>query len=321
MVFLIFLLSGSLLTVTAKAGQRFSTDSLARQQLNYREIFFTKRQGQALAKDYPMRDLAINSQDVWLLGKRYLWRFNLDSHRLRKFDFSLTIGDIEKIFLTREGEQVYLASAKMVFALDERPRIEHLVNKQHSEPVLDFIADRQNFIWLTTKGAAIFDRRNDNWSSFYYPLRKDDRIVLAPQQQVMWLMRGKTLSIINRDQTTKQMLTANDLNLQAGNDSLYVKRAKTVLRYSYDGQLLQVIPIKTRRWLTAMHVSDSGHSYLFNDGLFEYYHLSKKLLLYTQFELRQRRNKTVTNLDLSSGRLALINNGRGRIFVLTKAGE
>ena len=319
MVFL--LLAGSLLTVTAKAGQGFSTDSLARQQLNYRELFFTKRQRQALTKDYPINDLALNSQDLWLLGKRYLWRFNLHSHRLRKFDFSLTIASRDKIFLTRTGEQVFLASTQLVFNLGERPRIEYLANKRQHKKILDFIADQQSFIWLTADGAEILDRQDNNWSSFSYPLTAGDRVVLDPRRQVMWLRRGKTLSIVNRDQTTKQILTAGDLNLQAGDDSLYVKRTQTVLRYSYDGQLLQVIPIKTRRRLTAMHVSDNGHGYLFNDGLFEYYHLSKRLLLYTQLNLRGQRRQLVSKLDLSSGRLAVLDNGRGRVFVLTKTGE
>lgn len=318
MVFL--LLASSMLTATAKAGQGFSTDSLARQQLNYRELFFTKRQRQALTKDYPIGNLALNSQDLWLLGKRYLWRFNLNSHRLRKFDFSLTIASHDQIFLTRTGEQVFLASAQLVFNLGERPRIEYLANKRHNKKILDFIADQQSFIWLTTEGAKILDRQDNNWSLFNYPLTAGDRVILDPRRQVMWLRRGKTLSIVNRDQITKQILTASKLDLQAGNDSLYVKRTQTVLRYSYDGQLLQVIPIKTRRRLTAMHVSDNGHGYLFNDGLFEYYHLSKRLLLYTQLNLQGRRKQVVNNLDLSSGRLAFLDNGRGRIFVLTKTG-
>ena len=321
MVLLMFLLSGSLLSVTARAGQGFSTDSLARQQLDYREIFFSKRQGQAIKKDYPMRDLAINSQELWLLGKRYLWYFNLRNHRLRKFDFSQTIASNDRLFLAREGERVYLASSQLVFELGERPRIDYLGNnKRRIKEFFGFIADRQNFIWLTGNGAEILDRRNNNWSSFRYPLIKDDRVVLSPQRQVMWLKRGKNLSIINRDQTTKQILTANDLDLQAGNDSLYVKRTKTVLRYSYDGQLLQVIPIKTRRRLTAMHVGDSGHGYLFNDGLFEYYNLSKKLLLYAQMNFQYLNKKTISDFDLSASRFAFLDNGRGRIFVLTKTG-
>ena len=318
MVFI--LLAGSLLTVTAKAGQGFSTDSLAREQLNYRELFFTKSQRQALTKDYPLADLALNSQDLWLLGKRYLWRFNFDSHRLRKFDFSLTIASSDKIFLTRTGEQVFLASAQLVFNLGERPRIEYLANKRHNKKIFNFIADQQSFIWFTAEGAKILDRQDNSWSSFSYPLTVGDHVILDPRRQVMWLKRGKTLAIVNRDQTTKQILTASDLDLQTGNNSLYVKRTQTVLRYSYDGQLLQVIPIKTRRRLTAMHVSDNGHGYLFNDGLFEYYHLSKRLLLYSQLNLRDLRKQIVSNFDLSSGRLAFLNNGRGRIFVFTKTG-
>lgn len=319
MLFPIFLLSGSLLTVVASVGQELLADGLVREQLSYREIFFTKRQDQALTKDYPMRDLALSSQYLWLLGKRYLWRLNFRSHRLRKFDFSLTIAD-NRIFLTRDRERVYLASAQMVFDLAERPRISYLVNKQQNKPIFDFIADRQSFIWLTADGAEIVDRRHDSWSSFRYPLTSGDRVVFAPQRRVMWLVRGKNLSVVNSDQTTKEILTAGDLVLRAGADSLYVKRTKTVLRYSYDGQLLQVIPIKSRRRLMAMHVSDSGHGYLFNDGLFEYYNLPKKLLMYTQLKLRGRR-KVFASLDIFASRLAFLDNGRGRIFVLTKAGE
>lgn len=321
MLFLMFLLSASLLTFTARAGQGFSTDNLARQQLDYREIFFSKRQGQAIKKDYPMRELAINSQELWLLGKRYLWYFNLRSHRLRKFDFSQTIASSDRLFLTRVGERVYLASSQMVFDLGERPRIDYLAsNKRWTKQIFGFIADRQNFIWLTVDGAELFDRQDRSWSSFRYPLTPNDRVVLDPQRQVMWLKRGKNLSIVNRDQTTKQILTGNDLALQAGNDSLYIKRTKTVLRYSYDGQLLQVIPIKTRRRLAAMHVSDSGHSYLFNDGLFEYYHLAKKLLLYAQLDFSLIAKRTISDFDLSTSRFAFLDNGRGRVFVLTNAG-
>ena len=319
MFFLMFLLSGSLLSVTARAGQGFSTDRLARQQLDYREIFFSKRQGRAIKKDYPLRDLAINSQELWLLGKRYLWYFNLRSHRLRKFDFSQTIASNDRLFLAREGERVYLASSQLVFDLGERPRIDYLGNnKRRIKKFFAFIADRQNFIWITANGAEILDRQDNSWSSFRYPLTANDRVVLGPQRQVMWLKRGKKLSIINRDQTTKQILTATDLDLQAGNDSLYVKRTKTVLRYSYDGQLLQVIPIKTRRQLTAMHVGDSGHGYLFSDGLFEYYNLSKKLLLYTQLDLQYFNKKAIGSFDLSASSFAFLDNGQGRVFVLTK---
>lgn len=305
-----------LLVVTpAMAAQKRLQTGGEEQEIAYREIFLTPYQEQTLEDDLPLRDLALTNGALWMLGQKLVWYLDLRTRKMRKYDLDLPTANT---FLAREmGDgTVYFASDQVLFALQASPKlIKHFAQKLSL--VVDFTVLPSYFVWFTASGIYFQHRETAKLQHLAYNIQQDDRVFVAPSRKSIWLVRGQDLlRVSSRDKQEEKILSAANLKLAGGPDSLFIGRESTLLRYSYGGNLAQVVPVAGKRELMAMHIAPGGHSYIFNDGLFEYYRTKERTVLRTDLKLMS--TQTITHLDVFASRLAFITAGKPRAFVLIK---
>lgn len=308
-------LSLLLVTTPAIAAQKRLATENEEREIAYREIFLTSYQEQTLQDDLPLRDLALTNGALWMLGQKFVWYLDLQIRKMRKYDFDLPTTNA---FLAREMGHgtVYFASDQVLFALQPSPKLIKHFNKK-LPAVADFAVLPSYFVWFTARGIYFQHRETAKLQHLAYNIRQDDQVFAAPSRKSIWLVRGRDLlRVSSRDKREKKIISAANLKLAGGPDSLFIGRESTLLRYSYGGNLAQVVPVAGKRELMAMHISPGGHSYIFNDGLFEYYRTKERTVLRTDLKLALPH--TITHLDVFASRLAFITAGKPYAFVLIK---
>lgn len=292
--------------------------NITAQKITAKEVFFTSHQKQVLEQDHPLRDLALNHRYLWLLGRKHVWHFDLRSQRLRKFTFPLPARALVNAFLTRDEskQDVYFATTQALFKLHTKPqlikRLPHALTK-----VVAFHAMPASFVWFSETGVYFLQRPTHKLWRVPYKVQRGDVALAAPRLDAIWLVRGKHLLRVSGEQWQEEViLKAPDLTLGSVGKSLFIGRGNAVLHYAWNGQLTQAIPIAQQRHLRAMHIAPRGHSYIFADGLLEYYRTQSKAVLHTRLKLHPQTH--IAHLDVFSSRLAFIDDGMARLFVLKK---
>ena len=286
------------------------------QQIVAREVFFTSHQKQVLRQDLPLRDLTLSQQHLWLLGNKHVWHFDLSSQRLRKFTFPRLAGSLADAFLAREeaDREVYFATGQALFKLRDKPQVVKRLPRRLTQ-VVAFNALPTAFVWFTEDGVYFLPRPTHKLWRVAYRVQRGDVALAAPQLDALWLVRGKDLLRVAGEKWQEEViLTAADIVLGGAGKSLFVGRGNAVLHYSWSGQLAQAIPVAQQRHLRAMHITPRGHSYIFADGLLEYYRPQAKKVLRTRLKLRPQTD--IAQLDVFNSRLAFLADGMVRLFVL-----
>ena len=290
------------------------------QQITAREVFFTSHQKQVLKQDMPLRDLALSQQHLWLLGNKRVWHFDLRSQRLRKYTFPRPAGTLAHAFLAREEDEreVYFATGQALFKLRAKPQLVKRLPRQLTQ-VVTFNALPTAFVWFTEDGVYFLPRPTHKLWRVPYRVQRGDVALAAPQLDAIWLVRGKDLlRVAGKKWQEEVILTAANVVLGGAGKSLFIGRGNAVLHYSWDGQLAQAIPVAQQRHLRAMHITPRGHSYIFADGLLEYYRPQVKKVLRTRLKLRPQTQ--IAQLDVFNSRLAFIADNMVRLFVLQNKG-
>ena len=317
-VLLLSLLSATLIAAQQQLAVLPKPEDITTRQIVANEVFFTTHQKRVLGEDIPFRDLALSQHYLWMLGNKHVWHFNLRSQQLRKYTFPLTSEELANTFISRaDNEQdIYLATTTALFKLQAQPllvkRMPHKITQ-----TIAFSAIATAFVWFTEEGIYFLQRPTHKLWHVPYQLQRGDRALAAPQLDAIWVVRGnKLLRVAGEQWQEETVLTAPYLTLGSHGKSLFIGRGNTVLHYSWQGQLAQVIPVAHQRHLQAMHIAADGHGYIFTDGLLEYYRTSTKTILKTKLKLRPQTK--INHLDMFSSRIAFIDNGKIRIFVLKK---
>ena len=287
-------------------------------QITAREVFFTSHQKRVLRQDMPLRDLTLSQQHLWLLGNKHVWHFDLHSQRLRKYTFPRPAGTLTNAFLAREEteREVYLATGQTLFKLHAKPQVVKRLPRRLTQ-VVTFNALPTAFVWFTEDGVYFLQRPTHKLWRVSYRVQRGDVALAAPQLDAIWLVRGKDLLRVAGEKWQEEViLTAADIALGGAGKSLFVGRGNAVLHYSWGGQLAQAIPVAQQRHLRAMHITPRGHSYIFADGLLEYYRPQAKKVLRTRLKLRPQTQ--IAQLDVFNSRLVFIADGMVRLFVLHK---
>ncbi len=312
------LLATPLTTAPKKLAVLKQDTDITAQKISAREIFFTSHQKQTLGQDTPLRDLILSQRYLWLLGRKYAWHFDLRSQRLRRFTFPLSAQAFAHTFLAREEHthNVYFATTQALFKLHAEPQprlVKRLPQPLHK--VVAFHATSEAFVWFSEEGVYFLQRPTHKLWRVPYRVQEGDVVLAAPQLDAIWLVRGKHLLRAAGEQWREEIiLTAPDLTLDSAGKSLFIGRGDAVLHYAWSGHLTQAIPIAHQRHLRAMHIAPRGHSYIFADGLLEYYHTQNKTVLRTRLKLHPQTQ--IAHLDVFNSRLAFIDDGMARLFVL-----
>ncbi len=290
--------------------------SITTQKITAREVFFTTHQKQVLGQDLPLRDLALSQRYLWLLGRKHVWHFDLSSQRLRKFTFPLPQQALANAFLAREESEqdVYFATTQMLFKLRTKPQLVKRLPRELTK-IVAFNALPAAFVWFSETGAYFLPRPTHKLWRVPYQVQRGDLALAAPQLDAIWLVRdNKLLRVAGEQWQEEVILTAPNLALGSAGRSLFIGRGNAVLHYAWSGQLTQAIPVAQQRHLRAMHIAPRGHAYIFADGLLEYYRVQTKTVLRARLKLRPRTE--IAHLDTFSSRLAFIDDGMARLFVL-----
>lgn len=281
-----------------------------------REIFFTLHQKKVLGQDFPIRDLALSQHRLWLLGYRHVWHFDLNSQKLRKYTFALEPEALANAFLAREETEraIYFATTQTLFKLQQQPQLIKRLPQRISS-IVAFSALPTAFVWFAETGVYFLQRPSQRLWRVPYRVQRGDVALAAPNLDALWLVRDKQLlRVAGENWQAETILTSPNLVLGGNGKSLFIGRGDAVLHYSWRGQLAQVIPVAHQRQLRAMHIGPRGHSYIFADGLLEYYRTNEKAILKTKLKLSPRTK--LSHLDVLGSRLAFIDDGMVRVFVL-----
>ena len=290
--------------------------NITAQRIVAREVFFTSHQKQVLGQDLPLRDLALSHRYLWLLGRKHVWHFDLRSQHLRKFTFPLPAQALVNAFLAREDseQEVYFATTQALFKLRAKPqlvkRLPHALTKTAA-----FHATSAAFVWFSETGVYFLQRPTHRLWRVPYQVQHGDVALAAPQLDAIWLARGKQLIRVAGKQWQEEViLTAPDITLGSADKSLFIGRSNAVLHYAWSGHLTQAIPIAQQRHLRAMHIAPRGHTYVFADGLLEYYRTQTKTVLRARLKLHPQT--AIAHLDVFGSRMVFIDGGMARLFVL-----
>ncbi|MDE3269462.1 MAG: hypothetical protein OYH77_04170 [Pseudomonadota bacterium] len=289
-----------------------------RQAVICQQVFFSDHQRQSLATDKPLRDLVLSQEHLYVLGKQHVWRFDLGKSALRKFTFAPS-SSLQDAHLARDDKtgEVYLATPQMLFIMHSdaqdttqsrppqrgEPRVLKYFQQELTE-VFDFRVTPANYTWITGKGIYLLERQSLQLRFLRYPLKPSDQVVIAPSLRSFYVLRGNKLLRINQKLQAKEILHADGLRIASDDQTLYVRRDKAILRFTFAGELLQTIPAVKR--LAGMRFAADEHSYMFYDGMFEHYRLASSDVLVGKCASGSKIAANRSGLDVFAGRVAFI---------------
>lgn len=312
--------------VAAFSGQAFA-DGKTPALGTVNEVLMPPYQAAAMERELPAADLRFaNAKQLWVIGQDSLFLWDVDGRKLKRLTLTpendkAEIGPLA--LLGTDGVSMFAAADGALFQVGwEQGRVFRYQSQAATSGrplALDAAGDT---VWLVHNNAVLsLDRYGKKLKpARHVPLLQGvTKAVLDASAKTLWFVKGKRLFRLPIDREDVQpaaVLEAKHalLDLELSGHDLVVPTAHTVLLISAAGKLERSIPVEGSRKLLAVHVDKDAHAYLFNDQLLEVFLTKDKQTL--RFRLPLEDDDKVTKLALSGRRLAVLVDGKPRVFTL-----
>jgi hypothetical protein len=298
------------------------------------EMALPAYQESSLQTDLPAKDIFFSSSnELWILGKRSLWTWNISLKKLRRIPIAGVKSKPPGFkSLGTDGVSLFAAADNNLFQIQLEPnKIYRYLNPFAEQgKTLGLAGEGEHFYWLHTTALMQIDR----YGKAVLPrigntaLKASDIVILDTKTMEMFFVRGRRLVKVELAKKTikeRTLLKAEHklLDLQFENPEkpdaghLLVHTAHTVLVIDRGGKVQQAIPVEGQRNLIAMRIRRDQHSYLFSDSLLESFDMRTKAG--TRFVLPLENPDLVTKLQTYGNFAAIIEKGTPRLFSLAAA--
>ncbi|MGE0173910.1 MAG: hypothetical protein AB7T49_14030 [Oligoflexales bacterium] len=293
---------------------------------NLHAVTLPAHSAQTLAGDSPIRDLALDptTNYVWLLGKTYLWQWNVADRKLSKIAFRKHFSECnsgsERIQVTEQAIIVY--NDCHVVIVDPKGRqantIVHPANASQGQTIA-VEADEKRLAWFHTAGSFIFSTEDGSIQSMFkgVPFGAKDLVVYDLAEKKSWYVKDMLLFeknfATNTDSRLLYKAEAKPVLVKRNAGKLYLATENEVILFSSKtGDLLQQIPVKNSKRLLSLSQNGEGDSYLFSDGLVEVY--NKKGTM--DFFFLEEGIKNLTAAEIRGPLVSLLSGGVPRLYTL-----
>ena len=318
--------------------------SVEASRLEAREWGLPNFQERELDKDLPIIDVLVGeNQNVWLLGQRSLWLWNLNSNMLQRvlilwedkvLDQSKNTEKLVK--LGSDGASIFVGSTRFVYQIvavanESAPKVLRYKIPQSSklQPVA-FVGSGDRFMWLTSNQAFMLDRYGKKLQvvTVASPFKGSDRVLADAGGSGLTLTRDKQIFKVELNKNAKgefilgkpelqQKLTNPVLGLHSLPDGYLVHTAFTALRHDTNGKRIQTMPVENDRRLAKITITEKQHGYLFEDGLLEVFDLQAEQT--RRFQIPADYAKTSSSVHLAGdSNLLVLTDGKIKAYSLTR---
>lgn len=328
-----------------QANSRQEATSNAQKILSASEIDIPGYQKHKLQKDLPARDLLLDRDTLWVLGQRYLWKWNLiETKSLQRIKLQKAIRkNMALTSLGTDGVSIFTASAESLLQIrlnplevlkfelkNIDPKIrKNFVKKRKQFAPLGFAGWGDDFWWIHSAKLYNIDRYGKTLIPKRIPakLKKSDLVQYDPFSDVLWVSRDRSLYKIDtsgkpREKNTKRsqrILKSKGKirSIKLLQNGLLVQTSQTLLKLDEKGSILRAIPVESSRKLLSMSIGKAQHGYLFDDGLLEIYKTNRRHSLRYRVPSFKTRSKEI--MSQTAGNLfAWIDRGTPRVLRLAR---
>jgi len=251
------------------------------------EVALPPFQNAKLVSDAPIRQVELaNTETLWVLGQKDLWRWDLRKGALTKWTFDSpslvagvkalkAIGD--NLWLATDGKLIRVSMTTQIVSSYDFP-------SRSAGKTLAIFERTGGVTWLRTDGVANLDTDGELPSLVAAPGKlasENDLALFLESSNTLWLghngslVRKRILDGSVKAQTIYKS-TSKMIALRSDGQDVYLVLSDVILRYGLDGELKQGIPIaKTRKIVDAAFNAET-HAFIFSDGALELYNVGKQ---------------------------------------------
>ena len=234
--------------------------------------------------------------DLWFSGEKNLWRWNLASSSVTRFEFPVGVLRPFRL-LTFNGQEILGFDQERLLALDQQNKKWRVVElglksdcpifpatfARGSKPGFQFVLNRCGGVLISPKEKMPrFNKSDhsfkDNVFSMTHGADESGEFVLFTQKRAIFRCRLKgEMSGFEKVYTSK-----SDLRGVVGGDAaFYAWTGKAIIAFDQTMRRQKVIPVVGQRQLAAFGVTPEFHALVFDDGTLELMDIKSKKKWYS----------------------------------------
>jgi len=308
---------------TSAVQAQSETESFA--VLSHRELELPSHQSKALLADGPISSMVMDdSNGIWLLGKKYLWRWALLERQLQKFQISKD--DNKKMpfqHLLTNGKFLFFANRDEAYQMQLDPiRLLRLPIPNQQARTLALGLTGEEIFWTTTSGTYKLNSRFDQLALVLSaPFNAQDYSWYDHEHNMQWIARGNAVLLTGERQGKVRARLVHQakhpfIGLTANQSEVYAYTENTLLRFDRSGALLQAIPVQNGRKLRRAEITPASHNFIFDDGLIEIYDIRNEIVRH--YQMPHAANRNIAAFHVRSQIAAFVADGVPRVIHLQK---
>lgn len=313
--------------LTALSGAAFAEGAPESSLGTVSENLLPPYQAAAMERELPVGDIQFATPSLlWVIGQDSLFQWDLGGRKLKRLTLTpekekALIGPLA--VLGTDGVSMFAAADGALFQVAwDQGRVYRYQSVAATVGRPLALKGHGDTVWLVHNNAILsLDRYGKKLKPIrHIPLLQGvTKAALDADANVLWFVKGKRifrLAIDHEDAQPAAVIEAKHaiVDLKISGHALIAPTAHTVMLLSPAGKLERSIPVEGSRRILAVEVGAEAHAYLFSDQLLEVFLTKEKTTL--RFRLPLEDDDKIEKMTLSGRRLAVIVNGKPRVFTL-----